>query len=99
MVVCGYQCLAFVTTDGELYTSGKGTIGHPQYKDEGGITIPIKVMSLSGHVITSVSCGLAHMVVLTKEGTKFLRNYLKFFRKSICLWQIKSRFCSSPNCR
>ncbi|KAH3763095.1 cell wall anchor protein [Pelomyxa schiedti] len=62
---------AFLSQDGELFTTGCGffhATGHPSEKH---LSIPTKVAALKGHHVVDVSCGAIHGVALCDEGVCF----------------------------
>lgn len=67
-VSAGQYHTACLDTSGRLYTWGwgvHGQLGHGGVED---VTSPTMVTWLRRHVITDVSCGYAHTMVLTREG-------------------------------
>ena len=72
-IACGVRCSAGLTRNGEVYTWGwnnAGQLGHDD-DDRMSVTIPTKVKSLNGIIITQISCGNRHMAAVSDKGEVF----------------------------
>ncbi|XP_037554244.1 E3 ubiquitin-protein ligase HERC2 [Nematolebias whitei] len=69
-VACGSTYSAAITSDGELFTWGRGNygrLGHGSSEDQ---TIPMLVIALKGHKVVDVACGSgdAQTLAVTENG-------------------------------
>lgn len=70
-VSCGYEFTAFVTANGQLYTFGRNYCG--QFGNFGSyLSRPTLFDYLVGKKIVQVSCGYAHMGILTDPGEVYV---------------------------
>ncbi|GAQ89192.1 Putative ubiquitin-protein ligase [Klebsormidium nitens] len=59
---------AFLTSDGELYTSGSNDTGQLGVKGRESAAEPVRVAALDTYTITHVACGRGHTVAVTDQG-------------------------------
>ena len=69
-ISCGSNYSAAVTSDGELYTWGRGNYGRLGHGNSDGTSTPHLVQGLREHKIVDVSCGSgdAQTLALDEEG-------------------------------
>ena len=67
-IECGLFHIAGLTKKGEVFTWGMNYHGQLGHGDSEGRTVPTKVESLDGLVITKISCGSDHTAALTDNG-------------------------------
>ena len=67
-IACGRDHTAALTKNGEVFTWGLNDCGQLGHGDDIPRTVPTKVASLAGLVITQVFCGDTHTAVLTGKG-------------------------------
>eukprot|EP00873_Tetraselmis_striata_P041803 jgi/Tetstr1/462067/TSEL_007137.t1 len=68
-VAAGMYNTAFLTADGELFTSGDNEFGQLGTKQVEGSLEPRRVQALEASTIVHVSVGLGHMVAVTDQGS------------------------------
>ena len=68
-IECGVYHTVGLTKNGQVFTWGKNDrgdqLGHGDYEDR---SVPTKIESLDGTVITKISCCAYHTAVLTDKG-------------------------------
>ena len=67
-IECGGSYTVGLTKNGEVYAWGSNGSGQLGHGDNEPRTIPTKVESLDGRVITKISCGESHTAALTDKG-------------------------------
>ena len=67
-IECGGYHTVGLTKNGEVYSWGYNGYGQLGHGDNEPRTIPMKVESLDGMVITKISCGGWHTAALTDKG-------------------------------
>jgi hypothetical protein len=67
-IECGLLLTVGLTKNGEVFTWGYTYYGQLGHGDEKHRTIPTKVESLDGLVITKISCGTWHTAAITDKG-------------------------------
>jgi Kinesin motor domain/Regulator of chromosome condensation (RCC1) repeat len=72
---CGYHHSAAVTSDGKLYTWGRGLFGQLGHENNEIYKIPTLVSKLENIKIVQVSCGWQHTVCLSSTGKVFSWGY------------------------
>ena len=65
---CGGDYTVGLTKNGDVYAWGSNGSGQLGHGDNEPRTIPTKVESLDGRVITKISCGETHTAALTDKG-------------------------------
>ena len=72
MVPCTHldQTIIYVIDDGAVFTFGSDYYGCLGCEGEEGeeVSTPVLVTRLSGHHVTQLACGDAHVLALTREG-------------------------------
>jgi alpha-tubulin suppressor-like RCC1 family protein len=67
-IVCGLYHTVGLTKNGEVFTWGLSNYGQLGHGDKKPRSVPTKVESLDGLVITKISCGEIHTAALTDKG-------------------------------
>eukprot|EP00591_Stephanopyxis_turris_P011504 CAMPEP_0195529978 /NCGR_PEP_ID=MMETSP0794_2-20130614/32665_1 /TAXON_ID=515487 /ORGANISM="Stephanopyxis turris, Strain CCMP 815" /LENGTH=223 /DNA_ID=CAMNT_0040661369 /DNA_START=153 /DNA_END=821 /DNA_ORIENTATION=+ len=67
-ITCGSGHTVVLTTEGEVYTWGRGDDGRLGHGDNGWKYVPRIAQSLTGHVVTQVTCGSYHTAAVTNNG-------------------------------
>ena len=66
-VSCGHYCAAAVSTDGALFTWGKGTSGQLAHGDENDVLLPTRVAALQNDFVWSAAFGRHFLLTLTSQ--------------------------------
>jgi len=67
-IACGSGHTVVLTTDGEVYTWGRGDDGRLGHGDNGWKYVPRITQSLAGQVVVQVTCGSYHTAAVTGNG-------------------------------
>ena len=67
-IECGQRHTVGLTRQGEVFSWGDNIFGPLGHGDEEDRSVPTKVESLDGLVITKISCGAHHTAALTDKG-------------------------------
>jgi len=67
-IACGSGHTVVLTTDGEVYTWGRGDDGRLGHGDNGWKYVPRIAQSLAGQVIVQVTCGSYHTAAVASNG-------------------------------
>mmetsp|Transcript_35801 Transcript_35801/g.55083 ORF Transcript_35801/g.55083 Transcript_35801/m.55083 type:complete len:595 (+) Transcript_35801:211-1995(+) len=67
-IACGSGHTVVLTTDGEVYTWGRGDDGRLGHGDNGWKYVPRKAQELNGKVIVQVTCGSYHTAAVAANG-------------------------------
>eukprot|EP00934_Nitzschia_sp_Nitz4_P006496 Nitzschia sp. Nitz4//scaffold145_size56662//25408//27333//NITZ4_006557-RA/size56662-snap-gene-0.86-mRNA-1//1//CDS//3329536577//6486//frame0 len=67
-IACGSGHTVVLTTDGEVYTWGRGDDGRLGHGDNGWKYVPRITQSLAGHVVVQVTCGSYHTAAVASNG-------------------------------
>jgi RCC1 and BTB domain-containing protein len=67
-IACGSGHTVVLTTEGEVYTWGRGDDGRLGHGDNGWKYVPRITQSLSGHIVVQVTCGSYHTAAVTSNG-------------------------------
>lgn len=67
-IACGSGHTVVLTTDGEVFTWGRGDDGRLGHGDNGWKYVPRIIQSLTGHVVVQVTCGSYHTAAVTSNG-------------------------------
>ncbi|KAH8943563.1 hypothetical protein BDL97_13G058500 [Sphagnum fallax] len=67
-VAAGDYHTAFLTNEGEVYTTGSNDLGQLGAKGRESQVSPVRVAALDTHTIIHIACGLAHTVAVTDTG-------------------------------
>jgi RCC1 and BTB domain-containing protein len=67
-IACGSGHTVVLTTDGEVYTWGRGDDGRLGHGDNGWKYVPRITQSLAGQVVCQVTCGSYHTAAVTGNG-------------------------------
>jgi len=67
-IACGSGHTVVLTTEGEVYTWGRGDDGRLGHGDNGWKYVPRITQSLSGHTVVQVTCGSYHTAAVTSNG-------------------------------
>lgn len=70
-IACGSGHTVVLTTDGQVYTWGRGDDGRLGHGDNGWKYVPRIAQSLSGQVIVQVTCGSYHTAAVASNGDLF----------------------------
>mmetsp|Transcript_36127 Transcript_36127/g.73362 ORF Transcript_36127/g.73362 Transcript_36127/m.73362 type:complete len:178 (+) Transcript_36127:658-1191(+) len=70
-IACGSGHTVVLTTDGEVYTWGRGDDGRLGHGDNGWKYVPRIAQSLSGQIIVQVTCGSYHTAAVASNGDLF----------------------------
>lgn len=70
-IACGSGHTVVLTTDGEVYTWGRGDDGRLGHGDNGWKYVPRITQSLAGHIIVQVTCGSYHTAAISSNGDLF----------------------------
>ena len=70
-IACGSGHTVVLTTDGEVYTWGRGDDGRLGHGDNGWKYVPRIAQSLSGQVMVQVTCGSYHTAAVSSNGDLF----------------------------
>ncbi|XP_015429351.1 PREDICTED: LOW QUALITY PROTEIN: E3 ubiquitin-protein ligase HERC2 [Dufourea novaeangliae] len=72
-ITCGSTYSAALTSNGELYTWGRGNYGRLGHGNSEDVTVPMLVTGLNGHMIVYVACGSgdSHTLCVTASGIVF----------------------------
>lgn len=70
-IACGSGHTVVLTTEGEVYTWGRGDDGRLGHGDNGWKYVPRITQSLSGHVVVQVTCGSYHTAAISSNGDLF----------------------------
>lgn len=68
---CGDKFTVFVTDNGIVMTCGQGELGCLGHGDWSSSSKPKLIEALLSFDVTSVSCGNAHVAVVTSDGVVF----------------------------
>lgn len=60
-----------LTSDGEVFTWGRGDDGRLGHGDNGWKYVPRLIHSLAGQVVTQVTCGSYHTAAITGNGALY----------------------------
>jgi alpha-tubulin suppressor-like RCC1 family protein len=72
---CGYHHSSAVSTDGKIFTWGRGLFGQLGHGNNEICKNPTQILSLSSLKIVSVSCGWQHTLCLSSSGQVFSWGY------------------------
>ena len=67
-IACGSGHTVVLSTEGEVYTWGRGDDGRLGHGDNGWKYVPRITRSLAGQVVTQVTCGSYHTAAVTGNG-------------------------------
>lgn len=67
-IACGSGHTVVLTTDGEVYTWGRGDDGRLGHGDNGWKYVPRITQSLAGQIVVQVTCGSYHTAAVTGNG-------------------------------
>lgn len=67
-IACGSGHTVVLTTEGEVYTWGRGDDGRLGHGDNGWKYVPRITQSLAGQVVCQVTCGSYHTAAVTGNG-------------------------------
>lgn len=67
-MACGSGHTVVLTTDGEIFTWGRGDDGRLGHGGTGWKYVPRLCQSLTGYVVTAVTCGSYHTAAVTSAG-------------------------------
>ena len=67
-IACGSGHTVVLSTEGEVYTWGRGDDGRLGHGDNGWKYVPRMTRSLAGQVVTQVTCGSYHTAAVTGNG-------------------------------
>jgi RCC1 and BTB domain-containing protein len=67
-IACGSGHTVVLTTDGEVFTWGRGDDGRLGHGDNGWKYVPRIIQSLTGQVVVQVTCGSYHTAAVTGNG-------------------------------
>lgn len=67
-IACGSGHTVVLTTEGEVYTWGRGDDGRLGHGDNGWKYVPRITQSLAGHTVVQVTCGSYHTAAVTSNG-------------------------------
>lgn len=67
-IACGSGHTVVLTTDGEVFTWGRGDDGRLGHGDNGWKYVPRPTQSLAGQVVVQVTCGSYHTAAVTGNG-------------------------------
>ena len=67
-IACGSGHTVVLSTEGEVYTWGRGDDGRLGHGDNGWKYVPRIIRSLAGQVVTQVTCGSYHTAAVTGNG-------------------------------
>ncbi|CAB9507022.1 RCC1 and BTB domain-containing protein 2 [Seminavis robusta] len=67
-IACGSGHTVVLTTDGEVYTWGRGDDGRLGHGDNGWKYVPRIIQSLAGQIVVQVTCGSYHTAAVTGNG-------------------------------
>mmetsp|Transcript_21486 Transcript_21486/g.30089 ORF Transcript_21486/g.30089 Transcript_21486/m.30089 type:complete len:607 (+) Transcript_21486:80-1900(+) len=67
-IACGSGHTVVLTTDGEVYTWGRGDDGRLGHGDNGWKYVPRIAQSLTGQIIVQVTCGSYHTAAVASNG-------------------------------
>lgn len=67
-IACGSGHTVVLTTEGEVYTWGRGDDGRLGHGDNGWKYVPRITQSLAGHTIVQVTCGSYHTAAVSSNG-------------------------------
>lgn len=70
-IACGSGHTVVLTTDGEVYTWGRGDDGRLGHGDNGWKYVPRIIQSLTGQVVAHVTCGSYHTAAVTTDGALY----------------------------
>jgi len=68
-IACGSGHTVVLTTDGEVFTWGRGDDGRLGHGDNGWKYVPRITQSLTGQVVVQVTCGSYHTAAVTSDGS------------------------------
>jgi len=67
-IACGSGHTVVLTTDGEVYTWGRGDDGRLGHGDNGWKYVPRPAIALQGYIIVEVTCGSYHTAAVASSG-------------------------------
>lgn len=67
-IACGSGHTVVLTTDGEVYTWGRGDDGRLGHGDNGWKYVPRIAQSLSGQIMVQITCGSYHTAAVSSNG-------------------------------
>ncbi|KAG0575477.1 hypothetical protein KC19_5G006600 [Ceratodon purpureus] len=67
-VAAGEYHTAFLTDEGEVYTTGNNDYGQLGARGQGKHVVPMRVAALDTHIVTHIACGSTHTVAVTETG-------------------------------
>ena len=67
-IACGSGHTVVLTGEGEVYTWGRGDDGRLGHGDNGWKYVPRLTHSLTGQVVTHVTCGSYHTAAVSSNG-------------------------------
>lgn len=83
-IACGSGHTVVLSTEGEVYTWGRGDDGRLGHGDNGWKYVPRIIRSLAGQVVTQVTCGSYHTAAVTGNGDLYTWQVTVFLASVSC---------------